>query len=80
MISLPYLRENTAKISKIWRVKPAARTTSGAFLLPPAQESEPGNDGDVPAESKRAGISLILHGQHGFSIRSSFEHRGIIIS
>ena len=27
------------------------------FSLPPAQESAPGNDGDVPADSKEAGIS-----------------------
>ena len=45
--------------------------------LSPAQESAPGNDGDIPAET--AGITRILHTRYGFSHRRSFEHRGIII-
>ena len=58
MLYLRYLRENTAKISENWRLKPSARPTSGPVCIPPAQESAPGNDGNVPAESKGAGISL----------------------
>ena len=60
MIYLRYLRENTAKICENKR-KLAIKTVRAAdfrrLFLSPAQESSPGNDGDVPAESKRAGIS-----------------------
>ena len=81
MISLHYLHENTAKVHENKRKSAPKLHRSADFrsCLPPAQESAPGNDDDVPAESKEAGISRILHPQHGFSIRSSFEHRGIII-
>ena len=78
---LHYLRENTAKTRENKR-KLTSETCCSAdfrFSLPPAQESTPGNDGDIPAVSKGAGITLILHPQHGFSIRSLSVHRGIII-
>ena len=63
MLSLPYLRGNTAKISKN-KQKLAIKTIRSVdygVCLSPAQESAPRNDSDVPAESERAGISLILH-------------------
>ena len=61
MIYLRYLRENTAKIRENKR-KLAIKTVRAAdfrrLFISPAQESAPGNGGDVPAESKRAGIPM----------------------
>ena len=74
MISVRYLRKNKRKLTS-----QTYRLVDFRFSLPPAQESSLGNDGDVPAESERAGITRILHPRYGFSIRSLFEHRGIII-
>ena len=60
MIYLRYLRENTARILENKR-KLAIKTVRAAdfrcLFISPAQESAPGNDGDIPAESKRAGIA-----------------------
>ena len=72
MIYLRYLRENTAKLRENKR-KLASKTDFRRLFISPAQESSPG-------KSKRARTSRILHPQYGFSIRSSFEHRGIIIN
>ena len=60
--------------------KPIRTADFWRLFKSPAQESAPGNGGGVPAESNRARISLILHPLYGFSNRSSFEHRGIIIT
>ena len=56
------------------------RVADYGVCLSPAQESAPGNDGDVSAQSERAGITRILHPLYGFSNRRSSEHRGIIKS
>ena len=40
-----------------WRFK-THRSADFRVSLPPAEESAPGNDGDVPAESERAGICM----------------------
>ena len=81
MISLRYLRENNAKLrgNKQKLASTTVRVVDYGVCLSPAQESAPGNDGDVPAVSKGAGISLILHPRYGFSIRRVYVHRGIII-
>ena len=57
MISLRYLRENNVKISEYCRLKLFALTISG-LSLPLAEETAPGNNGDIPAESERAGICM----------------------
>ena len=49
--------QNTAKINENWRFK-THRSADFRFSLPPAQESAPGNDGDVPAKSKEARIRM----------------------
>ena len=64
MISLPYLGENTAKICENEQ-KLASKTVRAAnfrrLFKSPARESSPGNDGNLRAESDRAGIARILH-------------------
>ena len=64
MIYLRYLCENTAKIWRKYgenKQKFAIKTVRSAdfrSLLSPAQESAPGNDGNVPSESERAEIRM----------------------
>ena len=48
------------------------------FFLPPVQESAPGNLETFAPSQSGQGSHEILHGRHGFSIRSLLEHRGII--
>ena len=79
MIYLRYLRETTGENNAKFTFQLVRSADFRRLFISPAQESAPGNGGDVPAESKEAGISLILYPLHGFSNRSSFEHRGIII-
>ena len=64
-ICFPYpiymkIQPKYAKIIENWRLKRSARPTS-CLCVPPAQESIPGNDGNLAAESKRAGNVRILH-------------------
>ena len=61
MIYLRYLRENTAKIRENKRklaIKSVCAADFRRVFESPAQESAPGNCGDVPAESERAGIGM----------------------
>ena len=61
MIYLCYLRENTAKICENKRklvIKTVCAADFRRLFISPAQETAPGNDGDVPAESDRAGIRM----------------------
>ena len=60
MISIHCLRKNTAKIheNKQKLATKPHRSADFRFSLPPAQESVPGNYGNVPAESERAGIHM----------------------
>ena len=74
MISLRYLRENNAKLRKNKRrlaikIHPSA---DFRFFVPPAQESATSN---AKAGRDRTNTAPPTR----FSIRSLFEHRGIII-
>ena len=58
MISLHYLHGNTAKIHENKRKLATKLHRSADFrsCLPPAQESAPGNDDDIPAKPKGASL------------------------
>ena len=61
MIYLRYLRENTAKIRENKRklsIKIVCVADFRCVFESSAQESAPGNGGDVPAVSKEAGIRM----------------------
>ena len=65
-------RPKYAKISENWRLNSIHWPTSG-LSLPPAQESTPRNDGDIPAESERAGMRM--NTAHPIRIQYSYFFR-----
>ena len=81
MISLHYLHENMVKIRENKRklTSQTLRRTSGFLYLKP-RTAHRVTMATFPPSQRGPGSHEILHGRHGFSIRSSYVQRGIIKS